>query len=42
MSDIRISERDHGPADNRVFLYEPTFLLRGLVELHIEFEQTPK
>ncbi|MFZ2176232.1 MAG: cytochrome P450 [Rhodococcus sp. (in: high G+C Gram-positive bacteria)] len=40
MSDISISERAHGSADDRLFLYEPTFLLRGLVELHIDFSQT--
>ncbi|MFD1814618.1 cytochrome P450 [Rhodococcus gannanensis] len=37
MSDIGISESVHGPAGNRRYTYEPTFLLRGLVELHIEF-----
>lgn len=38
MRDIRIDETNHGPADNRRYAYEPTFLLRGLTELHIEFE----
>jgi hypothetical protein len=38
MRDIRIDESNHGPADNRRYAYEPTFLLRGLTELHIEFE----
>ncbi|TSD47516.1 cytochrome P450 [Rhodococcus sp. KBS0724] len=37
MSDITISERAHGPAGNRRYVYEPTFLLRGLMELNIEF-----
>jgi cytochrome P450 len=39
MDDIRISESRHGARDDRSFVYEPTFLLRGLVELHIEFER---
>ena len=37
MSDIRISEAEHGPSHLRDYRYEPTFLLRGLTELHIEF-----
>ena len=37
MRDITISEDAHGPADDRRYSYEPTFLLRGLTELHIEF-----
>ncbi|MCK9896639.1 cytochrome P450 [Frankia sp. AgB32] len=35
--DIRLSEQHHGPAGNRQFAYEPTWLLRGLSELHLEF-----
>ena len=27
----------HGPMGRRRYAYEPTFLLRGLTELHIEF-----
>ncbi|MFD6893904.1 cytochrome P450 [Rhodococcus sp. NPDC060086] len=42
MDDIRISESRHGATDDRSFVYEPTFLLRGLVELHIEFERILK
>ena len=38
MADIRISEPSHGPADARTYEYEPTFILRGLTELHLEFE----
>ncbi|MGV0848949.1 cytochrome P450 [Mycolicibacterium phlei] len=41
MSDIRISESTHGPAGARHYSYEPTFLLRGLTELHIEFTAAP-
>jgi len=36
-TDIRINEEKHGPAGARRFDYEPTFLLRGLKELHLEF-----
>ena len=36
MSDIRISEEHHGPADARRYTYEPTFIMRGLSELHVE------
>jgi len=35
--DIRISERAHGPADARRYQYVPTFILRGLTRLHLEF-----
>lgn len=37
--DIRISTAKHGLASGRDYRYEPTFLLRGLTELHIEFTQ---
>jgi cytochrome P450 len=37
MRDIRLSEEHHGPAGARRFTYEPTWVLRGLHELHIEF-----
>jgi cytochrome P450 len=36
-ADIRISERVHGPADARRYSYVPTYILRGLTELHLEF-----
>jgi len=36
-SDIRIDEDRHGPAGDRRYRYIPTFILRGLTELHIEF-----
>jgi cytochrome P450 len=39
MADITISEIHHGPADARRYEYEPTFILRGLNELHIDFKQ---
>ncbi|HVX70888.1 MAG TPA: cytochrome P450 [Mycobacteriales bacterium] len=38
--DIRISEAHHGPATARRYDYVPTYILRGLRELHLEF--TPK
>ncbi|WP_304105913.1 cytochrome P450 [Mycolicibacterium bacteremicum] len=37
MSEISIDESKHGAAGARNYVYEPTFLLRGLTELHIEF-----
>jgi cytochrome P450 len=37
MADIKISEAEHGPADDRHYSYEPLFIMRGLKKLHIEF-----
>ena len=37
-TDIRISEDKHGPADARRYSYVPTYILRGLTELHLEFD----
>ena len=37
MGDIKISESHHGPAGARHYDYEPTFILRGLRELHVTF-----
>jgi cytochrome P450 len=37
MSDIRISEAHHGPIDARRYEYDPTYMLRGLRALHLEF-----
>jgi len=34
---ITISEAAHGPAEARRYQYAPTYILRGLAELHIEF-----
>jgi cytochrome P450 len=36
-TDIRISDRAHGPAGARRYQYVPTFILRGLTRLHLEF-----
>jgi len=41
MSDIAISEIQHGPADERRYTFEPTFILRGLSELHLTFTPRP-
>ena len=35
--DIRLSEEHHGPAGAHRFAYEPTWILRGLTSLHLEF-----
>ena len=37
MSDIGISERVHGPAGDRNYSYVPTYILRGLSHLQLEF-----
>ncbi len=38
--DIRIDEDKHGPSTDRRYRYVPTFILRGLTQLHIEFTPT--
>ena len=35
---IRLSEEHHGPPGARRFRYEPTWILRGLSNLHLEFD----
>ena len=37
-SDIRISEAAHGPAGARRYSYLPTFILRGLTHISLEFK----
>ena len=37
MADITISESAHGPSGTRRYEYVPTFILRGLRALHLEF-----
>jgi cytochrome P450 len=37
-TDIRINEKHHGPASNRNYQYIPTYILRGLTQLHLEFD----
>jgi cytochrome P450 len=36
-ADIRIAEGAHGPADARRYRYLPTFILRGLTHLNLQF-----
>lgn len=38
MRNIRLSEEHHGPPGDRRFRYEPTWILRGLTNLHLEFD----
>jgi cytochrome P450 len=38
MADIRISEEHHGEAGARRYNYVPTYILRGVSRLHVEFE----
>jgi cytochrome P450 len=38
MADIRVDESFHGPADDRRYQYDPTFVMRGLSNLHISFQ----
>ncbi len=40
LGDIRISDAHHGPAGARRYSYMPTYILRGLTQLHLEF--TPR
>jgi cytochrome P450 len=40
-NDIRLSEAHHGPPAARHFEYDPTWLLRGLTRLHLEFTPRP-
>lgn len=37
-SDIRVSEKVHGPRDARRYSYLPTFILRGLTHINLEFD----
>lgn len=37
-SGFHISEEHHGPAGERRYGYVPTFILRGLTKLHLEFD----
>ncbi len=37
MQDIRVSDAHHGPAGARNYEYDPTFILRGLRSLHLEY-----
>ena len=37
LGEIRISETEHGPPEARRYRYVPTYILRGLQTLHLEF-----
>jgi cytochrome P450 len=37
MGDIRLSEAQHGPVGGRRFSWAPTYILRGLIDLHLDF-----
>ena len=37
LGEISVDEEKHGPIDARQYVYEPTFILRGLTEMNIEF-----
>ncbi|HKT00891.1 MAG TPA: cytochrome P450 [Rugosimonospora sp.] len=37
MADIQIDESKHGPAGDRRYTYDPTFIMRGLSDLHITY-----
>lgn len=39
LENIRLAEDKHGAAESRRFRYEPSYVLRGLEELHLEFDQ---
>jgi len=41
MGDIRLSEEHHGPPGDRRFTYEPTWVLRGLTKLQLEYTPLP-
>ncbi|WP_216894882.1 cytochrome P450 [Nocardia alni] len=41
MLDIEIDVDKHGPADERQYNFEPTFILRGLSDLHVRFTPNP-
>ena len=37
MTGIRVDEAVHGPDDDRTYTFDPTFIMRGLSSLHVEF-----
>ena len=37
MAEISVDEAHHGPAADRRYTYEPTYILRGLSDLHLTF-----
>jgi cytochrome P450 len=41
IDNITISEKEHGPAGARRYDYVPTYILRGVSRLHLEFDARP-
>jgi cytochrome P450 len=41
LANITISGEMHGPAEDRKYEYDPTFIMRGLSALHVEFDPVP-
>lgn len=41
MADISISAAHHGPPEHREYAYDPTFIMRGLSALHLQFRPVP-
>ena len=37
MGEITVDEQFHGPAGARTYNYEPTYILRGLTDIHVRF-----
>jgi cytochrome P450 len=40
LHDIRIADAHHGPPGDRQYEYVPTYILRGLTRLHLEWAPT--
>ena len=38
MGNVRLSEEHHGPEGDRRYFYEPTYILRAMRALHLEFD----
>ncbi|TCN45903.1 cytochrome P450 [Rhodococcus sp. SMB37] len=38
MDDIQLDDAEHGPESDRKFTWEPTYLLRGLNNLHLKYD----
>ncbi|MBH0119410.1 cytochrome P450, partial [Rhodococcus sp. CX] len=34
---LTVDDSHHGPAGHRTYRYEPTYILRGIAELHVDF-----
>jgi cytochrome P450 len=41
MTDIAVDESFHGPAGHWRYEYEPTFIMRGMTQLHVTFAASP-